>query len=102
MTTIRADIIQGPPKFELMLALFDRKVVNTRSVEFKLAGGNNISAHVVINGVEVEDGSGESWIFKGYVRRISMHPEESVPPPPSNCYGFYRTDTRKGWIELLD
>lgn len=102
MTTISSDIVQGPSKFDLMLALFDRKPINTRSVEFKLAGGNNISAHVVLNGVEVESGCGESWIFKGYVRRASPSLERSVPAPPSDCWGYYRTDTRKGWIKLVD
>ena len=87
-----------------MLALFDRNPINTRDVEFKLSGGGrtNLSAHVVLNGVEVESGCGESWIFKGYIRRASPGPERSVPAPPSNCLGYYRTDTRKGWIELVD
>ncbi len=102
MTTIRSDIAQGPSKFDLMLALFDRKSINTRAVEFKLAGEGNISAHVVLNGVEVESGCGESWIFKGYVRGASPSLERTVPAPPSNCLGYYRTDTRKGWIELVD
>ena len=102
MTTIHSDISQGPSKFELMMALFDRKSVNTRDVEFRLGANDSaLSAHVVITGVEIEDGSGEKWIFKGYVRRVSPHPETSIPPPPSNCRGFYRTDARKGWIELV-
>lgn len=101
MTAIRSDITQGPSKFELMMALFDRKVVNTRGVEFKLKGENNISAHVIINGVEVEDGSGESWIFKGYVKGMSPALQSGDRSTPSTCYGWYRTDTRKGWIELV-
>ncbi len=103
MTTIRSDISYGPSKFELMMALFDRKSVNTRDVEFRLgANDSTVVAHVVITGVEIEDGSGECWNFKGYVRRVAPHPKGTVPPPPRNCRGFYRTNTRRGSIELLD
>lgn len=101
MTTIRSDISNGPCKFELMMALFDRKSVNTRDVEFKLgANDSTIVAHVVITGVEIEDGSGEKWIFKGYVRNVAPTSEQSVPPPSRQCFGFYRTDSRRGWLEL--
>lgn len=94
MTTIRSDINQGPSKFELMLALFDRTVVGTRHVEFNISNGTRSTiAGVVITGVEIDDGSGESWIFKGYTKN---------PGKIRNCLGWYRTDTRRGWIELLD
>lgn len=101
MTAIRSTITQGPSKFDLSIALFDRKPVNTRSVELTLGDGRVVQ--LVINGVEVEDGSGESWIFKGYLRRIHPRPghePSTVPAPPSNCFGYYRTDTRRGWLEL--
>lgn len=99
MTAVRNDIIQGPSKFDLMLALFDRKVNNPRHVDFKLSGGN-VTTFVVINGVEVEDGSGENWIFKGYAKNATATDHQGAKTS-STCFGFYRTDTRKGWIEFV-
>lgn len=103
MTANMLTISQGPSKYDLSLALFDRKPVNTRDVELKLE--DDTVVHLVINGVEIEDGSGESWIFKGYLRRLRPRPGSdlpTVPAPPSNCFGYYRTDTRKGWLRLVD
>ena len=97
----RKNITYGPSKFDLMLALFDRKSVNTRSIEFRLEGESNYPLSFVVNGVEVESGSGESWIFKGYLRPEAQFPG-SVPPPPSTAFGYYRTDKRTGWIEFVD
>ena len=90
--TTHHDIHQGPPKFDLMLALFDRNP-NTRNVDFRIGGDRNVTTLVIITGVELEDGSGESWIFKGYVQNTSMSKQ---------CRGWYRTDSRRGWIEFLD
>lgn len=107
MTTFvpaRAEINGGPSKFDLTLALFDRKPI-VRAVEFKFTGESAMSALVVINEIGIEDGSGESWLFKGYVRsvRIGSGGNHSVPPlPPRRVHGWYRTDTRKGWIETID
>ncbi|MGH7175334.1 MAG: hypothetical protein ACREGR_03180 [Minisyncoccia bacterium] len=101
-TAVRAKIANGPSKFDLMLALFDRKVVNTRHVEFKMEGEGKIAAHVVIFEVRVEDGSGESWLFKGRVRGMEPDSHVGVPPVSRGVHGWYRTDTRKGWIELDD
>ena len=101
ITSIRSDITGGPSKFELMLSLFDRKP-NVRTIEFKLGNNDLISAFVVINGVSLEDGSGESFCFEGYVQ--SMKPE--VPRDTRSSFrkvkGWYTTASRKGWIMLLD
>jgi len=101
----RADINGGPSKFDLMLALFDRKQVNARRIEFNLSSGKTMTAVVVITEVGIEDGSGESWLFKGAVRDILLadeYSENHMPPSPRRVHGWYRTDTRKGWIETVD
>lgn len=67
-------IIDGPSKFDLMLALFDRKG-NDRTVDFKTEDGKEWSA--LIRSVEVEDGSGESWNVSAmfdYKRRPGVRP----------------------------
>lgn len=104
MATVQSDITSGPSKFTLMLALFDRKPANARDVEFTLSGegGPAVTACVVVTRIEVQDGSGESWIFKGYVRRMLPELKKAVSPAPRHVEGQYRTDTRKGWIKLVD
>lgn len=100
--TISATITAGPSKFDLMLALFDRKRINTRDVEFRLGGAGNISALVVIDAVEVQDASGDYWSYKGYVRRMLPHQKDGVPPPPLRVEGSYHTGTRQGSIRSID
>lgn len=102
MTTISAIIIGGPSKFELMLALFDRKPINTRDVEFKLRGPGRISALVVIDSLKSESASGDYWTYSGSVRRMLPHQKDGVPPPPLEVVGTYSTDTRTGSIRTID
>ena len=101
MTTVSVDITSGPGKLDLMLALFDRKAPLRREVEFKLAGEAEISAVVVITGVETRDGSGESWLFKGHVMRTNFGTYHKVHSDPRTVTGWYRTDTRNGRITLF-
>jgi hypothetical protein len=86
-------ITSGPSKFDLMLSLFHRKVDSQVVVEFSLEA-QSYPAGVVINSLELEDGSGECWIFKGYVRYSSTSSR--------NVKGFYRTNARTGWMKFLD
>lgn len=95
MTTIRADIHAGPSKFDLMLALFDRAGSRPRSVQFTAGPGHSL-VDVVITGVSMEDGSGESWLFEGYERP----PRDRGTTTP--LCGSYRTNTRAGWLSYKE
>jgi hypothetical protein len=80
-------IINGPSKLDLMLALFVRNDdLTSRMVSFHTEPGTNYS--VTINGISLEDGSRESFLFSGY---INLYTEK--------VRGWYNTQTRRGWIE---
>lgn len=81
MATTRK-IIEGPSKFDFMNALFDGK-----EVEFKFEGFGKQPVNV--QGVSLEDGSRERWLFQFRIARI----EQS-----SLCKGYYDTRTRTGWV----
>ncbi|MDB5264706.1 MAG: hypothetical protein JWN64_277 [Parcubacteria group bacterium] len=85
-----------------MLALFDRKSINTRDVEFKLGGPGKISALVVIDAVEAQNASGDYWSYKGHVRRMLPHQKDGVPPPPLKVEGSYHTTDRQGSMRTVD
>ena len=60
------NITAGPNKFELMLALFDNTSTEERTVRFGVAQGRLKSRlTVLVNAVEREDGSSESWNIEG-------------------------------------
>ncbi len=80
-------IENGPSKYELMLALFDRKGDHLRPVTFMTSPSVGLVLH--ITSVGIEDGSGDSWIVEG----ISG---------TGRFKGHYRTDTRKGSIERIE
>lgn len=96
----RSNIVDGPSRFDLMLALFfDRSSVPRYTVEFMVedmlflqesAGQNPTPVAFVINQLAREGGSGEKWLFEGYyqIGRCTF--------PVS---GFFSTRTRKGWVE---
>jgi hypothetical protein len=82
------NIKNGPSKFDLMLALFDHK---NRTVHFVLSSpgglwpdGHTLEIH--ITEVGLEDGSGESWCFKGQAANGTRYK------------GWFRTDSRKGTV----
>lgn len=60
VTTIES----GPSKYDLMLALFDRCSARPRPVTFTFRAESRkpVETEVHVEGVEIEDGSGESWI----------------------------------------
>ena len=88
------DIVNGPSKMDLMLALFDDGGVGHRRVIIFTIDGRERegerSIKVVVNAVEREDGSGESWNFKGYFSGSNVPFE-----------GYYSTKRRKGFIKTL-
>lgn len=101
------DIVGGPSKYDLMLALFDRSANRSRPVTFSgklvvgTAGSGSGSGvtwepmfgkpvaklEIHILGVSLEDGSGESYCFTG-------QSEDG-----RHWKGWYRTDDRHGRME---
>ncbi len=86
------NIVGGPSKFDLIIAFADRVNGHRRSVEFRYNdGAMNGSAQIVINTLSWEDGSGENWLFKGYLvndgNRAKMH-------------GYFDSERRRGWYKL--
>ena len=64
--TNHKSIVDGPGKFDMMVALFDRPKNNRNdhALCFTLEGGRPMA--LVIRGILMEDGSHESWIVTGY------------------------------------
>lgn len=103
------NIVNGPSKYDFMLALFDSDSRHRRQIMFELDRAGiaeviTLLAHlarcphhtppVFINGVSRESGDGENWNFSGWS-------EESLVGS-WNVRGYYSTKTRKGWIEFLE
>lgn len=85
-------ITAGPSKWDLMLALFDNAADQTRELRFDARTSNDnlrTSFDITINGIFVEDGSGESWNIFGrtHNKHVKMH---------------YSTRQRKGMILFTD
>ena len=77
-------ILNGPSKFDIMLALFDRRKVSLRVC---FPRGNPFDAPLIVSSVEAEDGSGDSWNIKG-----TLQVEDGLYP-----FSFYfSTKNRKG------
>lgn len=91
MTAFREDLINGPSKFDLMLALFDWKP--HRKVEVTGQAGQKFV--LWITGVSAEDGSGESWNLSG---TVLLHTNGKREVQPFKAY--FRTDSRKGWLAV--
>ncbi len=83
-------IVGGPSKFDLMLALFDSKFPNFRTVIFHLEGGAQFEGN--ITGVQAEDGSADSWNFTATGRLDTKRNEFA------HVSGYYSTYRRSGTI----
>jgi len=80
----------GPSKWDLMLAVFDGGAEHPRLVMFmvKIEDAPILRSFFVrITGVDRDDGSGESFMFRG------------TALDGRAVQGFYRTDRRTGVIE---
>ena len=84
------DIVEGPSKMDLMLALFDN-FRGGREVFFHFVAKQ--SSAVCITGVKLEDGSRERFLFEGYTPAA----KGGLSAPVNGCYD---TKTRKGWIKF--
>ena len=81
-------IVKGPGKFDLMVALFDNTFSSPRLVTFTVdSAGREVELEIVVNSVEREDGSGESWNFRGYLQ--TKQGDVAVQ-------GYYSTKKRTG------
>ncbi len=84
------NISNGPSKYDLMIALFEPRGANTRTVEIMMEDG---SLHVAsVSKVEIEDGSGEKFMIVGYV----WGDDNSRRP----YYGYFQTNKRTGWLKF--
>ncbi len=100
----RNSIINAPSKFDLSIAFFDRsnpeKLGGRRSVNLTIQGpscsNGQQQIEVVINGISWEDGSGQSWCFKGYCTTNVGQPQNCT----AEVKGWFKTSDRKGWIDI--
>ena len=91
------NIVGGPSRWDLMLAIFDGDFHHRRIVTFSLDPQENLpirSLICTINEVGREDGSGENWLFEGE----TYYPAEIVSN--YHIHGFFSTRTRTGWVEM--
>ncbi len=79
-------IVDGPSKFDLMLALFD---TGGRTVAFRMKSDDTVQARIY--SVGIEDGSGESWLITGSYKRLDN--------TTCNFSGYYTTRRRTGYIK---
>jgi len=89
-------IVNGPSKWDLMLALLDGDCTSRRRVVFSLQSEKNKSMPVpdqefIINGIDREDGSGEGWLIRGI----------STAPHDKRMQAYFSTKTRHGWLKLI-
>lgn len=85
------NVLAGPNKFDLMVSLFDGKYDARRTVQFKIEGANT-PITLLIEAVEREDGSGESWNIDGKM---------VAPSRTFAVRGCYSTKTREGSIKFI-
>ena len=87
-------IIGGPCKWALSIALFSPSRSEAKKVLLKvIPKGKTRKEEMIIsiNSITQEDGSGESWLFGGYLQ-----------PGGAGYYakGYYRTDQRSGHMSV--
>ena len=98
-------IVGGPSKWDLSVALFDRKVENFRKVRFNANVPLATNITVQVTSVQAVDGSGEAWNIEGYATKVERDKDTRanfVPPPPSRVFIYFRTDRRQGHIRFFN
>lgn len=90
---VAVEILDGPSKFDLMVALFEGK-----RVEFKIAGQGRVMCQ--LNGVAVEDGSRQSWLIQGQLFYKMILNTYSSVSSNQHFSGHYETRCRKGNIDI--
>ncbi len=107
----RRQIVDGPSKFDLMMALLDRRP--PRMVQIALdegisddgpAYGRKIQLLVtgadVVRDGETEHVPGESWTIRGALTFSVRGHGQSLSPSPRSFEAHFRTDCRKGSIVI--
>ena len=95
------NIVNAPSKWSLSVAFFDKIGPSRRSVEFIVKGPNfprEQRVEVIIDKLEWEDGSGESWCFGGNMTTSTIAGLQAGSSYKG--HGWFRTSNRLGWIEI--
>jgi len=90
-------IVNGPGKFDLMSALFEKG----RHVQFQVKPEKehqNPWLEVQINSVAAEDGSRESWLIEGGILGDIFG--ALIEGGWQNFKGYYHSRDRHGWIKF--
>ena len=82
------EVVNGPSKWDLMIALFHGNSSHRYPVQFHVESFNS-PVEAIINGVESEDESGYSWRILGYIRL------------PAESYSFQGRYTSLGRVGAL-
>ena len=104
---IKADISGGPSKWDFIMSFADGTARDRKVVRFHPKGKIRIPnsdwsppfLDVVVNTVEREDGSGESWNFTAYLLKGGYSLRDPRAEGAS-VRGYYHTGTRKGHLEI--
>lgn len=72
-----------------MVSLFDGNRPGRRVIEIDVLSKGKVK--VAVNGVDQEDGSGESWLFRGYLYATNVH---------CKVHGYLSTQNRRGWVQF--
>ncbi len=101
------NVVNGPSKFDLMMALFTRKPQKP-TVTFALEHAKE-GYLATITGVSEEDGSGESWNIRGFLQDIYFAGDGLSPlhgallkVSRQPFKGYFSTADRKGWLTFID
>jgi hypothetical protein len=105
----RFDIVNGPSKMDLMLALFDKPRSShpaVRTVDFEALIPVPVLVTMSVTSVQAEDGSRESWNVEGYVYGAEHltpgQSDSSLPVNGKRLFVYYRTaGNRHGSLTFL-
>lgn len=97
-------IKKGPSKFEMMVGHYHGDSRHQQTVDFiVIPDGHTKSTKlsVIINSAEREDGSGESWMIRGYIAQAFFSSSVDYRVE-RNFEAYYRTDKREGWFRNFE
>lgn len=95
-TTVQLTIVDGPSKWDLSIALFNKSLARNGprfvdAVRFKTAESQR--HFVIVSSVQCEDGSRESWNIEGH----ELNENGSLG---NRVFIYYRTDKRTGCLKF--
>ncbi len=106
MSITQMPIVDGHGKFELFSQLHDIGRVHPRpafELTVQCPGFHRAALaaiDVYINGISAEDGSGNNWLFRGYVVVGNNSWLLKFLGDTRSFTGYYNTRTRKGSLEV--